>query len=103
MLVFQPHQYSRTHELFDEFVACFDQTDELILADVYEVEGRNEDKVETSKDLAKHIRGRGTVDTVLYGKDLQTTESHLRDSVQKGDVIVFMGAGDIDDVARKLV
>jgi UDP-N-acetylmuramate--alanine ligase len=102
VVCFQPHQYSRTAELFDDFVTSFEETDVLILSEVYEVAGRNEDKSKTSKDLVDAIKEHGKPDQVMYAGDIDEAESKLRDVVEKGDIIVFMGAGDIDTVARKL-
>lgn len=103
VLVYQPHQHSRTHELFDEFVESFDVADVLILSEIYEVSGRTEEKFESSKDLAEKVADRKTVNTVLYGGDLNATESKLRDVVKKDDIVIIMGAGTIDELARKLV
>ena len=101
VVVFEPHQHSRTHELFDDFVSSFDLADELIISEIYEVAGRTEQKYETSVDLVEKIKTRGTVH-VQYAQDLKEAENYLRDCVQKNDVIFCMGAGAIDGLARKL-
>ena len=103
VLAFQPHQHSRTHELFDEFVESFDQADVLILAEIYEVAGRTEEKFESGDDMAGAVKHRGAVHDVRYAKNLDDVASKLRDVVKDGDVVILMGAGDIDDVARELV
>lgn len=102
VICFQPHQYSRTAELFDDFVDSFEKVDVLILSEVYEVAGRNEHAGKTSKDLVEAVKNHGKPDEVYYAKDLDESESKLRDVVVSGDVIVLMGAGDVDTVARKL-
>ena len=102
VVVFEPHQHSRTHELFDEFVESFDEADVLILSEVYEVVGRTEEKFETSKDMAEKIKDRKKNNEVLYAENLKKAESHLRDVVKPGDIIVCVGAGDIDSLARKI-
>lgn len=99
VLVFEPHQYSRTAELFDGFVTCFSSADVLILSEVYEVAGRNEFAGKTSKDLAEAVKD---VSEVHYAQDLEKAESLVRDVVQENDVIVIMGAGDVDRIARNL-
>lgn len=103
VIVFEPHQHSRTHEMFNQFVESFDGADVLILSEIYEVVGRTEERFESSKDLADHVRNRRTIEKVLYAKDLGEAEDHLRYMVKKEDVIVCMGAGSIDLLARKLV
>lgn len=102
VVVFEPHQFSRTHELFDGFVQSFDEADVLIISEVYEVEGRNENQQETSRDLVEKIKARGKINHVLYAADVEKAESKLRDVVKAGDVIVVMGAGTIDELARRL-
>ncbi|MFH1711837.1 MAG: UDP-N-acetylmuramate--L-alanine ligase [Patescibacteria group bacterium] len=102
VVVYEPHQHSRTHELFDEFVESFDEADALILSEIYEVTGRTEEKFESSADLAEKVKSRGKIDTVLYAKDADAAEDHLRDVVEPGDIVIIMGAGTIDNLARKL-
>ncbi|MCH8049376.1 UDP-N-acetylmuramate--L-alanine ligase [Patescibacteria group bacterium] len=102
VLVFEPHQHSRMHELFDQFVQSFDEVDVLILSEVYAVEGRTEEVLETSKDLTEKVERRKKIDTVLYAKDANQAEDHLRDVVEAKDVVIIMGAGTIDNLARKL-
>ncbi|MBU1126091.1 MAG: UDP-N-acetylmuramate--L-alanine ligase [Patescibacteria group bacterium] len=102
VICFEPHQHSRTHELFDEFVESFDLADVLILSEVYRVTGRTEEEFEGSKELAEAIERRGKIDTVKYAKDLKAAEDELRDLVEPEDIVVIMGAGPIDNLARKL-
>ncbi len=103
VLAFEPHQHSRTKELFDDFVTSFDLADVLILGEIYEVTGRNEDKDVSSKDMVTKIESRRKVKKVVYAVDHAAAEASLREVVQPGDVVVIMGAGNIDELARKLV
>ena len=103
VVVFEPHQHSRTHELFDEFVESFDGVDVLILSEIYEVTGRTEEKFESSEDMARAVGSRGHVKEVQSAEDLQEAERRLRDLVKNQDLVVCMGAGAIDSLARKLV
>ncbi len=102
IVCFEPHQYSRTKELFNEFVESFDNADALIVSQIYEVTGRDEEKNISSEDLVKEIKKRKTINDVRDAKDYDEVESYLRDIVQAGDIILIMGAGTIDDIARKL-
>ncbi len=102
VVCFEPHQHSRTHELFDEFVESFDLADVLILSEVYRVSGRTEKEFEGSKDLAEKITERNTVGIVKYAKDQGAAEDLLRDLVEANDIVAIMGAGTIDNLARKL-
>jgi len=102
VVVFEPHQHSRTTELFDEFVTAFDDADVLLVSEIYEVAGRTESKQISSKDLVEKIQARGTVKDVRFTKDQAEAEAQLASLVAPQDVIVLMGAGSIDELARKL-
>lgn len=102
LLCFQPHQHARTIELFDEFVPSFDAADQLIVAEIYDVAGRDEEREEiSSQKLVEAINDRGQA-KAEYAKDLVEAEQMVRDLAGPDDVILIMGAGDIDEVARKL-
>lgn len=103
--VFQPHQHNRTKKLFDGFVQSFAGADLLILPEIYDVPGReeSEDQDVSSKDLVASVREKGLVPDVRYGGNLEETEELIRELAQAGDIILIMGAGIIDKVARKLV
>lgn len=108
--LFEPHQHSRTKELFDDFVKSFDDADVLILSEVYGVAGRTEEKDRVSSlDVLHAIEQRSSVGaehlppTRHYVANLQEAEKMLREIVQKDDVVLIMGAGNVDKVARNLV
>ncbi len=100
VLLFEPHQHSRTKELFDDFVTSFKQADVAIISEIYHVEGRvaDEDDV-SSKDIVDKIGS----SQVSYAKNLVAAEAQLRSIIERGDVVIVMGAGDVDKVARNLV
>ncbi|MDD4995540.1 MAG: UDP-N-acetylmuramate--L-alanine ligase [Patescibacteria group bacterium] len=103
--VFQPHQHSRTKKLFNQFVKSFDGTDILLVADIFDVAGREqvEDQDINSKILAGQISGVSPNVEVHYSGDLQNTQKMAQDIIKPGDVVVFQGAGNIDDAARELI
>lgn len=96
VLCFQPHQHSRTKELLDEFVEAMKTADAVVVPEIYAVAGRTEGDDVSSNDLVAKIPG------AVYAKDLDAAESALRDVVKEGDVLVVQGAGDVDDLARRL-
>ena len=99
--VFQPHQYSRTHLMLDDFKNAFQSADKIIISDIYAARDSEMDMAKiNSKKLADIIR-KNHVD-VTWGKDLSHTYNLLEDKVEEGDVVVTMGAGDISDLAEKL-
>ena len=107
ILAFQPHQHNRTKKLFKEFLASFDSADILIVNEIYSVLGRERKKDEniSSQDLVhaliKNNRLR-TKENTFYTKNLQETKKMILKTIDDMDVVVIMGAGDIDRVAREL-
>lgn len=104
VLVFQPHHHHRTKVLFHDFVKSFAGADVVILPEIYAVRGREQDtKQVSSEDLAKATREAGKVSEVHDGGTLEETEQLLETLIDSNDVVIMMGAGDIDLLARKLV
>jgi UDP-N-acetylmuramate--alanine ligase len=100
VVAFQPHRYSRTRDLFDEFSAILSTADVVILTDVYAA-GETAVQGADSKSLARSIRARGRIDPVLVGaaKELRDV---LGDVLKDGDLLLMMGAGDIGAVSGQL-
>ena len=98
--VFQPHTYTRTKALFDEFVTAFDDADKLILMDIYAAREIDTGLV-SSNELGDAIR--------KHGKDCINVHSHdeaceyLRKNAKPGDVILTVGAGDVVKIAEKFL
>ncbi len=92
LCVYQPHTYSRTAGLFDEFSNAFDLADRVYFADIYAARETNVSGV-TSEKLACAVGDRAT-----YCGDFATVAKCLRRDAREGDVILIMGAGDIDKV-----
>lgn len=94
--VFQSHTYSRTAELFDDFVHSFDSADEVIFADIYSA--RETDTLGMSGEvLARGVGARGK-----YLGGLDNIAEYLNRTARCGDVLVIMGAGDIYKLFDKL-
>ncbi|MFA4846019.1 MAG: Mur ligase family protein, partial [Patescibacteria group bacterium] len=98
VLCYQPHQHDRTKKLFNEFVEALSYADVLILAEIYDVAGRNEEASVSSRDLVRAINRSNTT----YASNLAEAELMLRKIVEPQDIVLIMGAGDIDNLARKL-
>ena len=101
--VFQPHQHSRTKELFDDFVPALGRADVTIVPEIYGVAGRTEDEDISSNDLVEAVKKERPDTKIYYAKDLDAAEALVRDHIEGGDVLFIQGAGDVDDLARKLV
>lgn len=97
--VFQPHTYSRTRTLWEDFVSAFDNTDELIITHIYAAR-EVFDGVTRPENLAKDIAKRGV--KVRYVEDFGEIEELLKAQLQPGDIAFTMGAGNVVDIAENL-
>ena len=93
VVVFQPHRYTRTKELFEDFVTAFHDADVLILTDIYPageapIEGVN------SEALATRVRRHGQRD-VTWISDRDELCEHLERVLQSGDILLTLGAGNV--------
>ncbi len=88
VLAFQPHTYTRTKALFDDFVRELQKPDVVVLAEIYAARERNTIGI-SSADLAEQIPGS------VFCETLPEVTEYLREHVQEGDVVITMGAGDI--------
>ena len=100
VVAFQPHRYSRTRDLFDEFTAVLSEADAVVLTDVYAA-GEAPILGADAKSLARAIRARGRLDPVVAGP-AKALPQILGDVLQDGDLLLVMGAGDIGAVANEL-
>jgi UDP-N-acetylmuramate--alanine ligase len=93
VVLFQPHRYSRTQHLWDEFCRAFHAADVVLLADIYSA---GEEPVEgiTAEALAEAIASRGHRQ-VVYAGDLKSAGQRLLVEVQDGDVVLTLGAGSV--------
>jgi UDP-N-acetylmuramate--alanine ligase len=92
-VVFQPHRYSRTRALFEEFLTAFLQADELILTDIYPASEEPIPGV-TAQNLGDAIRRR-TNRAVTYLPDFDAIVAYLLEHARPGDVILTPGAGSV--------
>ena len=100
VVAFQPHRYTRTRDLFDEFAAVLSSVDALLLTEVYPA-GEVPIAGADAKSLARSIRTRGRVDPVVVGSAAEL--AHVLPGVlQDGDLLLLMGAGDIGAAAQQL-
>jgi UDP-N-acetylmuramate--alanine ligase len=100
VVAFQPHRYSRTRDLFDDFAAVLSSADAVVLTDVYPA-GEAPIVGADARSLARAIRARGRLDPVLAGP-ARELPAVLADVLQDGDLLLVMGAGDIGAVAGEL-
>ncbi len=99
-VLFQPHRYSRTRDLFDDFVRVLNEADVLMLCEVY---AANEDPLAGADSLAlsRALRARGKLDPILV-KDLSEVQATLEHVSEDQDVLLTLGAGSIGGTAQHL-
>ena len=98
----QPHRYSRLQSLFEDFAACFNDADSVIVTDVYPAGEAPIPGVDTA-ELVQGILSRGHRDVrPLNAADAPRLAAMLRDELQSGDLVVCMGAGSITTWANQL-
>lgn len=100
VVAFQPHRFSRTRDLFDDFAAVLSTVDALVLTDVYPA-GEAPILGADAPSLARAIRSRGRIDPVLAHQSRELPQL-LPDLLRDGDLLLLMGAGDIGQVANEL-
>ena len=99
-IAFQPHTYSRTAALLDDFAGALSQADEIVLADIYAAREKNTIGI-SSDDLRKHMLEQNT--NVYYIPEFEDIEKFLLERVKEGDVLITMGAGNIYEVGEDLL
>ncbi len=100
--LFQPHTYTRTLALLDEFAASFDSADKVVLAEIYAAREKNIYKI-SSKTLVSKIREHDPDKDVYYFKDFEDIARFVYDNAEEGDLILTMGAGDIYKVGEMIL
>jgi UDP-N-acetylmuramate--alanine ligase len=100
VLAFQPHRYSRTRDLFDEFVTVLSTADAVVLADVYAA-GEPPIAAADGQTLARAVRAAGKLDP-LFVEDIGRMADSIRSVARDGDVVLVMGAGSIGTVPGQL-
>ncbi len=101
LCLFQPHRYTRTKLLFNEFCNCFADCDELILTDIYAASETPIPGI-TSEALAEGVR-KALGKEVTYISRLAKAEEYLEAKAEAGDLILTVGAGDVFKVGEELV
>jgi UDP-N-acetylmuramate--alanine ligase len=100
VLAFQPHRYTRTHDLIDDFGKVLSSVDVLLVTEVYAA-GETPIPGADGRAICRTVRSRGLVEPLFVDKVEELAES-LKDVIRDGDLIVSMGAGNISAVAHAL-
>ena len=94
--IFQPHTYTRTYTLFDDFVKVLSDAKNLIITDIYAAREKDTGLV-SSKQLADAIDG------AIYLDSFEKAEDYIRKNAKPGDVIITVGAGNVVNIGENLV
>jgi UDP-N-acetylmuramate--alanine ligase len=100
--VFQPHRYTRTFYLRDEFVTAFNQADVLVVMDIYPA-GEAPIEGVSAADLAERIRAHGHRNVTYLGGDRARLLDHLCEITRPGDLVLTLGAGDVGQLGAALL
>jgi UDP-N-acetylmuramate--alanine ligase len=100
VMVYQPHRFTRTYDLYDDFVDVLSEVDFLLLLDVYSA-GEKPIRGADSRSLSRSIRQRGKIDPVLV-KNPAELGKVLNEILQNDDILVTQGAGNIGVVCKQL-
>ncbi len=97
-VIFQPHLRSRTEDFFQDFAKSFDLADRVTITEIFSPSGREGDSNLSGRDLAEAIAG----ETTTFQPTLDACFREVQESAQDGDLILVMGAGDINGLSQSI-
>ena len=100
-VAFQPHRFTRTRDLFEDFAQVLSEVDQLVLLEVYAA-GEKHIKDADGRALSRAIRSRGRIDPVFV-EEISQLDTVLSDVVEEGDIVVTLGAGSIGGFAIEFI
>ena len=100
IMIFQPHRYSRTRDLYEDFVDVLSGVDQLILLEVYSA-GETPIAGADGRHLSRSIRNRSVIDPIFV-EGIDDVSSVLRNIVKPGDLVITQGAGNVNALAKNL-
>src|SRR5437773_6989075 len=102
VVVWQPHRYTRTLHLYQEFLTSFNQADALVVMDIYPA-GEAPIEGVSAADLAEAIRAHGHREVTYVGRDRARVIDHVIDISRPGDLVITLGAGDVSHLGPELL
>ena len=99
-VIFQPHTYSRTKLLLDDFAEALSNFDNIILLDIYAARENNNFEI-SSKDLANKIKELGK--DCLYIPDFEETINYIKENIETNDIVITLGAGTVTNIGPMLL
>ncbi|MDR3072098.1 MAG: UDP-N-acetylmuramate--L-alanine ligase [Clostridiales Family XIII bacterium] len=101
-VIFQPHTYTRTMALHDEFADALETADKVVLTEIYGAREKNVHQI-SSKSIASLIKKNNPGKEAYYFKDFDDIASFVLNNAERGDLIITMGAGDIYKVGKAIL
>ena len=98
--VFQPHTYTRTKMLLNEFSESFYDADNVIITDIYAAREKDNGEI-SAKDLVEKIHE--TSDNAVYMKNFDEIEKYLKEKLEPGDIFLTIGAGDVYKIGEEII
>jgi UDP-N-acetylmuramate--alanine ligase len=96
IVVFQPHLFSRTKLLLNDFATAFDSADEVIITDIYAAREKDDHTIH-AKDLASKIKA------AQYISNFDEIKKYLEQNTAASDIILFQGAGDVYKIGESFI
>ena len=100
--LFQPHTYTRTMALMDEFAGSYDEADEIVLAEIYAAREKNIHKI-SSNQLVEKIKEKDPDKVVSCIENFEDIAKYVYENAKEGDLVLTMGAGDIYRVGEMIL
>lgn len=98
--IFQPHTFTRTKALLLDFAKSFNESDKIIITDIYAAREIDTGEIH-SRDLVKQLQLEGI--DALYISSFEDIKEHIKSNVEKNDIVITMGAGNIYEIGYDLV
>jgi UDP-N-acetylmuramate--alanine ligase len=101
VVVFQPHRYTRTQALYDDFTRSFYQSDVLVVLPIYSAGETRIEGIDSNR-LSKGIRAHGHKE-VIYMEDFKSTALYLKETLKTDDILLTLGAGDVWKIGEEVI
>jgi UDP-N-acetylmuramate--alanine ligase len=99
-MVYQPHRYTRTRDLYEDFVDVLSTVDALVLLEVYSA-GEEAIPGADSRHLCRSIRARGVIEPIFV-EGVDAVPDIIKDLVRAGDIVITQGAGNVGGLSPEL-
>ena len=100
VMIYQPHRYTRTRDLYEDFVEVLSGVDQLVLLEVYAA-GEQPIAGADSRSLCRSIRNRGSIDPI-FAAGIDAVPAVIKDIVKPGDIVITQGAGNVGMLSKEL-